>query len=185
MRLFLALDIIENEVINTKLRLLEKKLKGDSINWNKPENTHLTLKFMGNTPAHKVEKYDKIFKEEAEKTDIIKLNINRLGIFGSSYQPKVIWIGFDTNSEIVSLASRVKLRLEENGFPYDRQNFVPHITLGRVVKLRDKKYFFSVINDLDSFGDEVIEIDQMKLFNSELTKDGPVYHVLKTYNFSK
>lgn len=185
MRLFLALDIADNEIVNEKLNLLKKKLNGNAINWAKPENMHLTLKFMGNTPAHKIGIYDEIFKQEAANTQVFSLKFKRLGIFGSSYQPKVVWVGFETNDEIESLASRVKSRLEAKGFPFDRQNFVPHITLGRIVNLHDKKYFFSIIDSLDNFPDDSITIDYMRLYNSELTENGPFYKPMGTYKFSK
>ena len=69
------------------------------------------------------------------------INIKNTGIFGSSYNPKVIWFGIEKSEILENLAENLLKNLDENGFLRDRQNFVPHLTIGRIKNVQDKSRF--------------------------------------------
>ena len=175
MRLFIAIDITDNEEVIGIYKELKKRLAAEKIRWVKPENMHLTLKFLGSTAPEKVDDIKKLMKKVCEGKHLSPLEFSRIGIFGSSYKPRVIWLGFKENKEIAALAQELKSGLVPLGWEYDRQNFVPHLTLGRVTKINSKKYFQSVLDDYKTLNIKPLEIEKITLYQSILGKEGPVY----------
>ena len=65
------------------------------------------------------------------------IDFNRTGIFGSRYTPRVLWLGMqNTPQELYDLEEDLLTTFDNIGYLRDRQNFVPHITLGRIKKVR-------------------------------------------------
>jgi len=177
-RLFIAIDISDNQEVNNIYREVKKKLFNNKIRWTKPENMHITLKFLGSTPAEKVKNIVEVMGNVAKDYKEIEMNFSRVGLFGSSYKPRVIWLGFKENLVLTELAENLKRKLEPIGFPYDRQNFVPHLTLGRINKIESKSYFQSVLNGYKKLDLQAFQIKKIYLFESILQKEGPEYRVL-------
>lgn len=178
-RLFIAVDLSDNQDVNKVYSEVKKKLFNNNIRWTKPENMHLTIKFLGSTPVEKVEKITSIMQNTIEESRSIALRFSRVGLFGSRYKPRVIWLGFKENSPLNELAENLKRKLEPIGFPYDRQNFVPHLTLGRINKILSKPHFQSVLDQYQELVFEPLKIGSIYLYESVLRKEGPEYRVIK------
>ena len=93
-----------------------------------------------------------------------------LGVFGSSYDPRVIWYGIRDETQIFNLADNIFSELEGIGIKRDRQNFVPHLTIGRI----NEKQKPGLI--------QTIRVEEFYLIESILEPTGPVYHVVETFN---
>ncbi len=182
-RLFLAIKIIpEPELLAFMLRL-KSKLKYENIRWTNSDNLHLTLKFFGETP---VEKIDEIISQVAIVTQVqnsFNLKVENLGVFGSSYHPKVIWSGFEKSDELSNLERKINQQLEGIGYKNDRQNFVPHLTLGRIKQLKDKKLFQQVLSEDKTGQFQESVIDKIILFESVLNPSGAVHEVIQEFPF--
>ena len=105
-RLFLAIPIKTND--NGFIPLLEglrRQLAHEKrINWVKPDNIHLTLKFIGNTPNEDVPKIIDGVGEMLKNHKSFTMDFNRTGIFGSRYAPRVLWLGMqNTPQELYDL----------------------------------------------------------------------------------
>lgn len=181
-RLFIAIDISDNLEVNNIIKGLKNKLNQDKIGWVKPENMHITVKFIGSTPSEKTKKIVEITKKTCEHIKPFELKFSKIGIFGSSYKPRVIWIGFEENIVLSNLAENIKKELDKIGYPYDRQNFVPHLTLGRISKIESKKYFQSVLDGYKDIELKPILINNIYLFESVLQKTGPEYRIIESIN---
>ncbi|MEG1555286.1 MAG: 2'-5' RNA ligase family protein, partial [Bacteroidales bacterium] len=70
-------------------------------------------------------------------------------------------------------------------FEPNHGNFVPHITLGRIKKVDDKKHFWKLIDTSKPDFTQVISIDEIILFQSKLTPSGPLYKVIETFSLTK
>jgi 2'-5' RNA ligase len=79
----------------------------------------------------------------------------------------------------------IRDRLEEIGYDADRQNLVPHLTLGRIKSLKDKQLFQKIIDEHRQISSQKIDIDRILLFESILKKEGPVYQALQTFQLKK
>ena len=182
-RLFIAVDLSGNQEVNKIYSEIKRRLINNKIRWVKPQNMHLTLKFLGSTPSDKVDSIIEITKQTVGKFKKTELLISQIGLFGSSYKPRVIWLGFEENKVLSELGEALKNDFIPLGFPYDRQNFVPHLTFGRINKIESKQYFQSVLNDYKELNLNPIKIKSIFLYESILRKEGPEYRVLNEFRF--
>ena len=104
------------------------------------------------------------------------MKINKLGVFGSQYHPTTLWLGFDSQPILIQLFEKVEERLtSELGFEANDGNFVPHLTLGRVKKMDNKKRFWEAINKNQPSYFQEFTIKKIILYRSQLEKEGPIY----------
>lgn len=183
-RLFAAIKVHPSEVFLSQYYSIKKKLEREKIKWVEPENIHITLKFFGETPEHHIPAISAALKQAADSISAFDLEIANTGIFGSSYKPRVIWFDVKDSGEVLSLTDKVLSELEKIGLERSRQNTVPHVTVGRVRSLNDKKYFQQVI---DQFKEGHIQKEEVKLFHlfeSILRPQGPEYHVIESFELN-
>jgi 2'-5' RNA ligase len=67
------------------------------------------------------------------------------------------------------------------GFEPDRQNIVPHLTLGRIKILHDKQGFQKVVEQLRSIKSKSLICDSFILYESILKIEGPEYKALGVF----
>lgn len=181
-RLFVAVKIHPDDRFEEFYRKLRNQLIPDKIKWVESQNLHLTLKFLGKTPAEDIGKIHVVLQEVATRHTSFELSLQHAGIFGSRYDPRVIWLGTNNNQELTALGEDVLISLDKTGFERDRGNFVPHLTLGRIKHLTNKKYFQEVISQYHETFFQKQTMKQFYLFESILNPSGPVYKVLKSYD---
>ena len=196
-RLFLAIPINTKDngfaplVNDLRRRLSHEKM----INWVKPTNIHLTLKFIGETPPQDEPKMIEAVSKVLENQKSFTIDFNRTGIFGARYAPRVLWLGMQqTPDELLKLEEAVLtafdgigyLRDRQNfdgiGYLRDRQNFVPHLTLGRIKDLCEKQYFQKVVQAIEQKSYIHQEVNEIILFQSILRPEGAVYKVVKRWS---
>jgi 2'-5' RNA ligase len=180
-RVFLAVSFHNNPILGQYINNIQSELLQEKIKWVAPENTHLTLKFFGPIDDKRIENIKKALKSTLENSSKLKISFNKLRLFGSRYQPRVLWLGMENSESIVNLESQIRNALVEIAIPYDRQNFVPHLTIARIKQLKSKKYFQSVIDKYSEFDSGIIEVDRIFLYQSILRPEGPIYKVLAEF----
>ncbi len=184
-RLFAAIKIHPSEKFLNTYHGMKSALVSEKIKWVNPDNIHLTLKFFGETSEDNIDDICEAIDESVVGVEPFNLVMRRSGIFGSKYNPRVIWFGFEDSAEIQTLFFNMKKYLERAGFEYDRQNFVPHLTIARIKYIQNKKNFQLVI---DRFKEADIQdelIDRVILYESILTQQGPVYEVVEEFPFGQ
>jgi len=180
-RLFAAIPIQLTEESIKNLQQLQDKLKEDKIKWVDWQNTHLTMKFFGETPEERVDDICEQLDMACAGIEPFEMEMNRLGIFGSRYKPKVIWLGFKENEEVIRLQKNIAEELEKIEIYEDRQNFVPHLTVGRVKYIQHQDFFQEMIGQFKNRFSQENTIQEMHLFESILKSSGPEYHVVETF----
>ena len=180
-RIFAAIKITPDKRLTETFYQLKSNLKFDRINWVELPNLHITLKFFGETDDDAIPEIIYHLKDVASLNPPFDISLNGLGIFGSSYKPKVIWVGIDNSSSLIKLGTDVLDRMDNIGFEKDRQNFVPHLTLGRIKFTNDKKLFNETLERFKSQPFQTSKIDQMQLIESKLSSDGPLYTTLSSF----
>ncbi len=176
MRLFLAIDLPKD--LKEYIFNLESKFKEAKITWVSKKNLHLTLKFFGDV---KEENIPKIIEKLKIKQNIIKVHLTNIGFFPNEKDPRVIWIGLEPENEIILLQQKLDSEFLEK-FSSD-QKFQAHITLGRIKSIRRREDFFKSINAIQITSQE-FEIKSFQLMKSELTKNGPIYETIDSFEFS-
>lgn len=179
-RLFAAIELHPDKAFADTLGEFQAKINRQRITWVGSHNMHLTLKFFGETKEERIPEIEQAMLLATAGVPSFDICLNRAGIFGSSYHPKVIWLGADSNQALNQLFFQLKTELEKSGFAYDRQNFVPHLTLGRIREILDKDLFQQVVGEYREAFSLQQKIDSLQLYESVLTRQGPIYTTLFT-----
>jgi 2'-5' RNA ligase len=180
-RLFAAVKIHPSPEFLKTYNSLKSGLKFCHITWVKPESIHITLKFFGETEDRKIPDISRILKEVATRHQPFTSELVNVGIFGSSYSPKVIWFGIDKSEPLKKLGIDVLQSVEKIGWEPDRQNFVPHLTIGRIKEIPDKQLFQKMIDEHKKTWMQEISVQEFHLYESILNREGPVYKVIESY----
>lgn len=184
-RLFAAIKILPDHDFIRVFRKIKNHLSHESIKWVEEDNMHITLKFFGETPEGIVSKItavlEKIGREEASFTCLLR----ELGVFGSFYKPRVLWVGVEPIEPVLPLMQKIQTHTKHLGYPIDRQNLRPHLTLGRIKTVADRVLFQKIIESNNGISTKPFEINHIILFESILLKDGPKYIPLQIFPLKK
>lgn len=137
LRTFIALDMPAE--IKTALANYIQPLKSlpGRVSWTKPENLHLTLKFLGDTPTAQIEGIAVALQEIANVVPAFSANVTGTGAFPNGEKPRVLWVGLDEpTGMLLKLAQALDARMHRFGFKKEKRTFAPHLTIGRVKDLR-------------------------------------------------
>ena len=185
MRTFIAIEL-PLEIKNYLSRLQDElKTAGADVKWVKPDNIHLTLKFLGEVDEKKLDKISKIIAETAEGKNKFPARISSLGAFPKTDFPRVIWVGLDTgDKEIKQIAKELEEKIAKIGIPKEDRPFSSHITIGRLRTPLNRERLVQNLKDKAGLGGEKLEfyVTKITLFKSTLTPSGPIYEALKETN---
>lgn len=165
------------------MKNLKNEMAFHRITWVAPENLHVTLKFFGETKESTIPEIGHILSAAVSEVCPFSVQLSGLGVFGSRYDPRVIWVGMHGDEPLSLLAKKITEGLKTIGMEPDRQNFVPHLTLGRVKKVTDLKLFQKTMEKYREVKLCQCTLDKLILFESKLHKDGPEYFVTEEYPF--
>ena len=183
-RLFVAINIVPDSKLLQVYKEIQKRCYADKIKWVDAHLFHLTLKFIGETPQDSTDNISKVLRQIADNTDAFTFNLKGVGIFGSSYHPRIIRVNIEEGKNLIRLGNKIATGLEAIGFPQDRQNFVPHLTLGRIKKVQDKEFFQKTIKIYQTEFFQKVNISEFFLYESKLHPYGPEYFVLEQYKLT-
>ena len=183
-RLFLAIKISPNAKMIDTYNSIRKALEYNKISWIDPDKFHITLKFFGDTSEESISIVNRVIIDSIESFSSFDIEFKKTGVFGSSYKPRVIWFGITENEQLQKLVKKLLNNLDEVGFRSDRQNFVPHLTIGRISRIVDKKLFNQEINRVKDVFLQKTTVDSIILYESILSTKEPIYNVINIYNFN-
>jgi 2'-5' RNA ligase len=176
-RLFIAIEIpeqVKDYVIGVEEQL---KNKDDNITWVKPENMHLTLKFLGEVDDGKANSIIEALKQV--KFEPFEAALSDIGAFPGFNYMRVLWVGLEPHDKINALQQQVDEKMKAAGFPRD-DRFHPHLTIARVKFIKHKAELTDKLKKIQieklSFN-----VSKIKLIKSTLTPKGPVYEVLSEF----
>ena len=177
-RAFIGIAIRVSPSLRKLLRdceLLENGIKTVS-----EQNLHVTLKFLSDVSEDQLAKVDRILTATVPRYRIHHISLVGIGAFPHVRRPSVVWIGMQPAELLIALAGEIERELRLIGFEPEQRAFSPHLTIGRI-KFRPPQKLFDLMREHEqtAFGD--VEIDEVRLYSSELTPQGPKYAVLKGY----
>src|SRR5205809_984446 len=94
-RLFIAISVPDKvkDEIEKAQNELRRALPGGSVRWTKREQFHLTLKFLGNVEAPRVEELTESLRRGLEGFAALRLKAEQIGFFPDARRPRVVWAG--------------------------------------------------------------------------------------------
>jgi 2'-5' RNA ligase len=178
-RTFVAIELAPD--ILTRLEDLLTRMKRDLppglVRWVRPAGIHLTLKFLGEVPANKVDAIAEAMRDACTSHPPFSFAINGLGCFPNPRRPRVIWVGVDEPSGTLAHLQRdVERAMKPLGFAPEERKFHPHLTLGRVK--RGTPGELRTLSEYISHGQAKIgemQATSVSLIRSDLRPDGAVY----------
>ena len=181
LRTFIGFEI-PGEVLS-QIHDLQARIKvyGLKIRWVRIENIHLTLKFLGDVEAVKINEIADAVSKSAQGYAPISLQAKGIGAFPSIKRPRVLWVGLSGQLEsLVGLQKALDENLEMLGFPKEKRPFKGHLTMGRIKDKIEVKKFGDALMDSRGFESEIFTADRIILYKSELKPSGAVYTKLKS-----
>ena len=151
------------------------------VRWVKPENLHITLKFLGELGDEHLEN----LKRRLAVVDkpALELTLDGLGTFPPRGTPRVLWAGVeDVTGNLKRLATELRRVSVRVGVAREERPYHAHITLGRLRGSTGKEALSSALEkhspDVRS---EPFTAETFTLYQSTLTPEGSVYHRLEEY----
>jgi 2'-5' RNA ligase len=173
MRLFVALSI--PDAVAQRLLLLQGGVPG--ARWQRREQFHLTLRFIGEVNGSDVRALDDALA--GIEAPAFELQLHGVGQFGNK-QPHALWAAARKNEMLEHLARKVDNAIRKVGQPQDAHKFMPHVTLARLrYPDLDRLREWLVTHAL--FTSDLFTVNAFCLYSSKLTSDGSIYRIEEQY----
>jgi len=135
LRLFVAIAVPEE--IKARLaglqRELRERLGRSSISWTRPEILHLTLRFLGDIPSHRLEDLTGALAAAAAPQAPLILAVAGLGCFPNTRRPRILWAGIrDETGKLAELTRRIAGATDSYSSQPAEERFTGHLTLARI-----------------------------------------------------
>jgi 2'-5' RNA ligase len=137
-RLFISVNC--DDKVKDQLLSVQEMIKAQSVkgNFSRPENLHLTLVFIGETPEDKIQLVASVIEKALTlPVNPFGLTFSTTGCFTHSNK-ELWWIGTDSNDTRLAILKTIRQKIADGllseGINFDNRPFNPHITLGREIK---------------------------------------------------
>jgi 2'-5' RNA ligase len=184
LRCFIAIELPQE--IKRALKELQQRLQKGSpapAKWVDPNGIHLTLKFLGNVAADRIEAIGGAMAEAVRGTAPFQLSVRELGAFPNLKRVQIVWVGVGGEVErLARIQQRLEYALERLGFPPEKRRFTPHLTLAR---LRDQaspieREKLGQLIAATGFDAPAFPVEVVNLMKSQLTRQGAIYSRLSS-----
>jgi len=177
MRTFIAIDfprVIKDYLFNLEKELNKLPMKCKFI---AKKNIHITLKFFSDLKKEELI----LIKEKLRelKYPKFKVSLKNIKFFPSKYKARIIWVGLNNEDKLLKLQQDIDSDLIDV-LKLDSQKFQAHITLGRIKFIKNKEEFNKEIDKIKIQKLE-FQINSFSIYESKLTKDGPLYKKLEEF----
>lgn len=179
-RTFIAVKIEAGEKLKEMISDLKEALSNDLIKWVDIRNMHITIAFIGDTSEESVELVSKMLQKWCSGSGEFTFTLSGLGLFKSINSPRVIWTGIENSEKFADLYNNVKKGLDEIGIKTEERAFNPHLTLGRIRMIKEKKILTNLLAKFKSTSFQEVHISEVIFFESTLSQTGPVYNCISS-----
>lgn len=193
-RLFLAVPM--PDAVRTRMRELIERLQpeGWPMRWVDPDNAHLTLHFLGDTPPELAAILRLALPAIMAQHEAFDLRTAGLGVFPKLKRPRVLWLGvYGPAHRLEAIYNELGDVLDDLQFPIEEKPFSPHITLGRVRDTRNaplRDLTEELRGAIEAMATEGLAdpkqgipfpVEEVLLMRSHLERDGARYEVIDRF----
>ena len=182
MRTFVAIDL-PSEVRRNIAHLIDLlRPAGDQVRWARPENLHVTLKFIGELPTESIP--EATHRLSSIRTpEPLSLQVHGVGYFPNERAPRIIWLGLKSGPELSVLASQVEEAVLPLGVAKDKRPFAPHLTVGRLKTPGRIPAVQEILRRRDPLDFGSFAAKDFYLYESQLATGGSVYRKIARFAF--
>ena len=178
MRLFTALDLPPEVVANLE-EVLRRLKPAARIQWSRPENLHITIKFIGELAKERLGELQAAL-EAVPRRGSIPVQVRRVGFFPNPHAPRNFWCGIEAPGLDV-LATENDSAAASVGVERETRPFSPHLTLARIKDRLPLQPLREAIAGLPSMEFGAFEARSFFLYRSTLKPGGSVYTKLAEF----
>lgn len=164
---------------------LRSDVPRSAASWVRPEKLHLTLRFIGNCTAAELLLLTEVVDSIAVKTQPFDLAIKGTGVFPTTRQARVAWLGVhDPTDALGSIHIGIMPAggLAAAASSGRSQQFSPHLTIARIKDIQKCRALISQHLG-SSFESPEFRVSEVVIYESSLHPDGSVYKVLSSHPF--
>jgi RNA 2',3'-cyclic 3'-phosphodiesterase len=192
MRLFVALEMPEavRENLTAAQQQLQKKVQKDlqaagvELRWVRPDNFHLTLKFIGQaSTAELAAIMEELQGVRAEGA--VKATIRGLGYASNAKRGGVLWATMEASTFLKMLAAQIDRRLARLGISAEERAFVPHLTLARCKQNSVMPAIRGAVREFEGHDFGSMLWEEFQLMESRLGAGGSQYSTLASFRLAK
>lgn len=145
------------------------------VGWTrKPENFHVTMKFLGNVAPERLDVLGVALGEAFASVPAFTVDVERFGAFPSARRANVVFAGVgDREGRLAACASVVESVAERLGFERATRPFHGHVTVGR-----HKHAGIDAAAVLDAWAERrfgTVAVDEVHVYESRLGSEGSTY----------
>ena len=183
MRLFIAIEIPEN--IRAALASLLKDFRAlaPQLKWVRPENLHVTVKFLGETDPSKLGPLQNVLSG-VRSAEPVNLEFRGLGFFPNEKRPCVFWAGMEGSANLKTLAADIDQAVHQLGFTLDERPYAPHLTLARISLPILPPKLLRAIGEKSSQTFGSLNTRVFHLIESKLKPTGAEYTTVQSFHFA-
>src|SRR5260370_1168498 len=182
MRLFVALEIPSTVRENLADLFTSLRAVSAQTRWVRPENLHVTLKFIGEVPEAKLGAIRNALA--AVRSDQpVTLDFCGLGFFQNEKHPRVFWAGTKASPNLKILAAEIEKAVEKLGISRERP-FSPHLTLARFEPPRLPEKLRAAIQEHATRHFGSLRTNHFHLIESKLKPSGAEYTTVESFPFA-
>jgi 2'-5' RNA ligase len=173
LRLFYAVPVppAAREAVGTLIDRVQAGV-GDGnarIRWVRVEGLHLTLRFLGATPARLRPELEAAADTVALASPPFEVALSGGGAFPSLSRPRSLWVGVsEGGAQLAALADGLSRLSKEVGLQLETRPFAAHLTIGRTDGVRLGPVAARALADAASEIDVRFTADRVVLFRSQL-----------------
>jgi 2'-5' RNA ligase len=168
MRLFIALALPDD--LKERLAGLQRGVK--EARWVKPENLHLTLRFLGELDGHQARDVDAALASLGGEA--FSMRLAGLDCFGDGRKLRALWVGVEDPEPVKHLQAKAERAVQQAGIAPNGRKFKPHVTLARFKKAPSPD-LSSYLQSHSLFRSEPFPVTEVILFSSFLAREGSIY----------
>ncbi|MBI3118860.1 MAG: RNA 2',3'-cyclic phosphodiesterase [Candidatus Hydrogenedentes bacterium] len=185
MRAFIAIELPDS--VKKGIAALQERLRksGVAAAWTKPENFHLTLRFLGDVDEERIASLRDFLREHYGQCGALQLCFQGAGAFPDLRRPNVLWAGLRVlEGDLVPIQAVAEAGAVYVGLAREGKAFLPHVTLAR---LRDRRRFGDCREALArcaALGGDAFPVRAVALFSSQLDAAGAIHRRIEEFPFT-
>jgi 2'-5' RNA ligase len=183
-RTFIAIELPEEVrsaigALSTRLRAADAR-----ATWVRPENVHLTLRFLGDLDGERIGTISGILAGAYKGMTPFTLCVRGTGVFPNPRRPSVVWAGVETlEGGLAQAQLAAESAARAIGLPPEEKRFHPHLTLARIRDGRAAGPLIEALEREQGFDGGEFTVRSVSLFSSRLTPHGSIYSRVQEFVF--
>lgn len=182
-RVFCAIELPAAvlEKISEHIILLRAAAPDSPASWSRPENIHLTLKFISEIAQSGITDLSQAAANAVSDFSPFEILIKDTGSFPKHGMPRVFWIGVDDHSgKLAQLQAKLDEECLRLGFAKEARAFNPHLTIARSRKPQGARAL-AALHKAAGFTSTQVCVDELSVIRSELSSKGSNYTTISRH----